>query len=224
MKRQVLDYGVRIRMLAVGTLRRRRVRRRVGGSSDYPNSCFGILGDFVVYRDTSTATAGPRADRAGATTSPFGPSVNDRRRTRRSGIVCSSRVAVRARSPTLVVRLTVKVRFTVYSSNGGTNVKTSERCGERDAILVPSALFVLAVLAATVAWIIDPQWIENLEKSPDGGSGESEWWIAVVFAVLAAVSLLVARWRWRAVTVCDAGHGPRDELMFGADLARRLSR
>jgi hypothetical protein len=31
----------------------------VGGSRDYPNSCFGILGDFVVYfRDTSTATAG----------------------------------------------------------------------------------------------------------------------------------------------------------------------
>lgn len=31
----------------------------VGGSRDYPNSCFGILGDFVVYyRDTSTATPG----------------------------------------------------------------------------------------------------------------------------------------------------------------------
>jgi hypothetical protein len=29
----------------------------VGGPHDYPNSCFGILGDFVVYfRDTSTAT------------------------------------------------------------------------------------------------------------------------------------------------------------------------
>jgi len=31
----------------------------VGGSRDYPNSCFGILGDFVVYyRDVSTSTAG----------------------------------------------------------------------------------------------------------------------------------------------------------------------
>jgi len=31
----------------------------VGGSNDYPNSCFGILGDFIVYvRDTSTSTAG----------------------------------------------------------------------------------------------------------------------------------------------------------------------
>ncbi len=31
----------------------------VGGSRDYPNSCFGILGDFVVYfRDVSTATPG----------------------------------------------------------------------------------------------------------------------------------------------------------------------
>jgi hypothetical protein len=30
----------------------------VGGPRNYPNSCFGILGDFVVYyRDTSTATA-----------------------------------------------------------------------------------------------------------------------------------------------------------------------
>lgn len=30
----------------------------VGGPHDYPNSCFGILGDFVVYfRDKSTATA-----------------------------------------------------------------------------------------------------------------------------------------------------------------------
>ena len=31
----------------------------VGGKNDYPNSCFGILGDYVVYyRDTSTATGG----------------------------------------------------------------------------------------------------------------------------------------------------------------------
>jgi hypothetical protein len=31
----------------------------VGGPHDYPNSCFGILGDFVVYfRDKSTATPG----------------------------------------------------------------------------------------------------------------------------------------------------------------------
>ena len=31
----------------------------VGGDSDYPKSCFGILGDFVVYfRDDSTATPG----------------------------------------------------------------------------------------------------------------------------------------------------------------------
>ena len=30
----------------------------VGGKSDFPNACFGILGDFVVYyRDTSDTTA-----------------------------------------------------------------------------------------------------------------------------------------------------------------------
>ena len=35
----------------------------VGGPSDYPNSCFGILGDFVVYfRDTSTATPGAASE------------------------------------------------------------------------------------------------------------------------------------------------------------------
>ena len=35
----------------------------VGGSHDYPNSCFGILGDFVVYyRDTSTATPGATSE------------------------------------------------------------------------------------------------------------------------------------------------------------------
>ena len=35
----------------------------VGGASDYPNSCFGILGDFVVYfRDTSHATPGAGAE------------------------------------------------------------------------------------------------------------------------------------------------------------------
>jgi len=35
----------------------------VGGKNDYPNSCFGILGDFVVYfRDKSTSTAGAPSD------------------------------------------------------------------------------------------------------------------------------------------------------------------
>lgn len=35
----------------------------VGGSGDYPNTCFGILGDFVVYfRDGSTATPGADID------------------------------------------------------------------------------------------------------------------------------------------------------------------
>ena len=63
---------------------------------------------------------------------------------------------------------------------------------------VPCVLSVLATIA-TVWSIIEPQWIERLfDASPDEGSGESEWWIAAMFAILAAVSLVVSRWRWRA--------------------------
>ncbi|GAA3601641.1 hypothetical protein GCM10022199_01470 [Marihabitans asiaticum] len=44
---------------------------------------------------------------------------------------------------------------------------------------------VLAGLAA-----VNPQWIESaVGLSPDGGSGESEWWLVAVFA-LAALTLL----------------------------------
>ena len=66
---------------------------------------------------------------------------------------------------------------------------------------LPAALALLA-LAATVASLVDPQWIENLfGESPDAGSGESEWWFAVMFGVLAIASAALARWRWRAVSV-----------------------
>jgi hypothetical protein len=53
----------------------------VGGSSDYPNSCFGILGDLVVYfRDSSTATPGAGSEPRFGDYLTVRPSVADARR------------------------------------------------------------------------------------------------------------------------------------------------
>jgi hypothetical protein len=53
----------------------------VGGSHDYPNSCFGILGDFVVYyRDNSSATAGADSEARWGDYITVRPSVTDQRR------------------------------------------------------------------------------------------------------------------------------------------------
>lgn len=60
-------------------------------------------------------------------------------------------------------------------------------------------VFLAAAFAAltlvTLAWT---QWIEGLfEVSPDGGSGETEWGITLVFGVLALVCAALG-WRDRA--------------------------
>jgi hypothetical protein len=53
----------------------------VGGSKDYPNSCFGILGDYVVYfRDDSTATAGAGSEPRWGDYITVRPSTIDSRR------------------------------------------------------------------------------------------------------------------------------------------------
>lgn len=53
----------------------------VGGPRDYPNSCFGILGDFVVYfRDVSTATAGASTEARWGDYITVRPSAADSRR------------------------------------------------------------------------------------------------------------------------------------------------
>ena len=50
----------------------------VGGPSDYPNSCFGILGDFVVYfRDDSTATPEAESEARWGDYITVRPSVRD---------------------------------------------------------------------------------------------------------------------------------------------------
>jgi hypothetical protein len=65
---------------------------------------------------------------------------------------------------------------------------------------MPCVLSVLAV-AATVASMIDPHWIESLfEASPDGGSGESEWGLTAGLAIAALISLAVTRWQWQSLS------------------------
>lgn len=54
----------------------------------------------------------------------------------------------------------------------------------------------LAIIAGvlTVVSVIWPTWIESLSgMSPDGGTGEAERWVALVFAAAALGFLLLAR-------------------------------
>lgn len=66
---------------------------------------------------------------------------------------------------------------------------------------------IAAVLTAvTFVW---PTWIESLSGlEPDGGTGETEWWLAAIFAV-AALALALLSWRDRRLAVgrLSAGEG-----------------
>jgi len=57
-----------------------------------------------------------------------------------------------------------------------------------------------ALLAvATIATAIWPTWIEGLfGLEPDGGSGETEWWIVAVLAVATIATAALARRDLRA--------------------------
>lgn len=47
--------------------------------------------------------------------------------------------------------------------------------------------------AAAVSTLIWPRWIEALTAfEPDGGSGEAEWWIVGVIALIASTSLIMS--------------------------------
>jgi len=75
------DYAFAYGCLAVGRTGDIGYGVGVGGSRDYPNSCFGILGDYVVYfRDTSTATAGAASEPRWGDYLTVRPSVIDDRR------------------------------------------------------------------------------------------------------------------------------------------------
>ncbi len=61
---------------------------------------------------------------------------------------------------------------------------------EVTAALVGTLLTVLALVA--------PTWIETLSgESPDGGTGASEWFLALLPMALAAVSATLAAREWR---------------------------
>ena len=58
---------------------------------------------------------------------------------------------------------------------------------------IESALAVVAG-ALTVLTLFWPQWIESFfGVEPDGGNGETEWWVVVILAVVTATSGLLAR-------------------------------
>jgi hypothetical protein len=60
---------------------------------------------------------------------------------------------------------------------------------------LPAATISGALFLAT---LIRPDWIEVLFKvSPDGGSGELEWVLAIAFLAVTVVAGLLARHEWR---------------------------
>lgn len=60
--------------------------------------------------------------------------------------------------------------------------------GRLEAVLAAAALVLAAV---TAVW---PTWLESLfEVSPDGGSGETEWWLVAVFLAVAVGAAVLAR-------------------------------
>jgi hypothetical protein len=53
-----------------------------------------------------------------------------------------------------------------------------------------------ALAVVTLFW---PTWIETLfGVSPDAGSGEAEWWVVAVLALVAVMSGILARRDYRA--------------------------
>lgn len=75
------DYAFAYCCLAVGRDGEIGYGVAVGGKSDYPNSCFGILGDYVVYfRDASDATPGADSEPRWGDYITARPSVADARR------------------------------------------------------------------------------------------------------------------------------------------------
>ena len=63
--------------------------------------------------------------------------------------------------------------------------------------MVEALCFAASVVLAIVA-VVSSTWIERtVGLSPDGGSGETEWGLAVAFALLALVSAAVGLWELR---------------------------
>jgi hypothetical protein len=59
-------------------------------------------------------------------------------------------------------------------------------------------LLSLVTGVATVATIINSEWIESLTGwDPDGGNGSLEWVITLVLAVVTVAFIVAARIEWR---------------------------
>ena len=64
-------------------------------------------------------------------------------------------------------------------------------------LTVEALLFAASVVLGIVA-LVSPTWIERtVGLSPDGGSGETEWGLAVAFALVALVSAALGLWELR---------------------------
>ena len=73
----------------------------------------------------------------------------------------------------------------------------------RARIELAIACVATVLTGAAVLW---PAWIESLSGlEPDGGSGEAEWWLAIVFAAVAAGSALLARRDYRHAATGESG-------------------
>jgi hypothetical protein len=64
------------------------------------------------------------------------------------------------------------------------------------------AATVAALLAVLTAFV--PDWIEVTGWDPDHHSGAAEWWLVVVFAVIAVASTVAARLEWRHAAATSA--------------------
>jgi hypothetical protein len=66
-------------------------------------------------------------------------------------------------------------------------------------VRIEMALVIVAALLAIVA-LVWPTWIESLFGiSPDGGSGETEWWLVIAFAAAAGLAALLAWREYRSI-------------------------
>ena len=67
-------------------------------------------------------------------------------------------------------------------------------------VRIETALAIVAGILAIVT-LVWPTWIESLFGiSPDGGSGETEWWLVAALAVAACLAGLLARREYLSIT------------------------
>ena len=67
-------------------------------------------------------------------------------------------------------------------------------------VRIEMALAIVAGILAIIT-LVWPPWIESLFGiSPDGGTGETEWWLVTALAAAACLAGLLARREHRSIT------------------------